>query len=170
MSDLEQRFERLERQNQRYRIALISACLVAVVAFGMTAWPPASSIEADTVECKEVRIVDDFGNVSAILGFSSSGGIREPSPTFSLLNPQGDGAVVMSATNRGGSVYISNEQGEYVTMLSGISRWPGLTFLNQPQGRPGNWISVVSDSMGQTLATYDSKSARRTLLSQPVGP
>jgi hypothetical protein len=84
LADLARRLDRLERQNRRYRAALIGiAAVCACVALGgWTARGPAQKLTAS-----ELTIVDEAGNMRAVLGYDAREGTR-----FVLSSPRKDAA------------------------------------------------------------------------------
>lgn len=155
MSDLERRFEKLERQNRHYRVALICVCLVAATAFGMTAWPPTTGIiKADTVECRSLKIMSgqELQVELAAVGYRAGG-------YLSFFDHQnGRPVVFLGSSYKGGHLGIYDRQSlasmfynPYTHDLV-LSNQDGARVVRAYADSIGNGVVEVSDREGKLWA------------------
>lgn len=156
MSDLEQRFEKLERQNRHYRVTLICACLVAATAFSMSAWPPTTgTIKADTVECRSLKIMSGQA-LQVELAAAGYGGYlcffdhqnRRPA-VFLGSNYKGGTLGIYDRQSRASMFYgpytdalvLSNQDGTPVVRVYADSIGNGVTEVSDREGKLWTWTS-----------------------------
>ena len=117
---LEDRLEKLERDNRRlkYVAALVLTCAAAFVSLGIA---PSSRI----IEAEGFVLRDDSGKVRAILGVSAAG------PALSLRDGNGIERVLLAAQANGAPLLrFSDADGKDRAVLTVTPSGPGLSFAD----------------------------------------
>lgn len=142
--DVEQRVEQLERQNKRFKVALImlTVALCAVVTMAATELKNgdfdvlgANMVIAKTLVAHSIAVVDDqnkflvtltptdSGTEGRVITFSSNGkklvelGGVDNYGAIATFSPNGKNTVLISKTEDGGSMGVFNKTGEGIVQL-----------------------------------------------------
>jgi hypothetical protein len=125
MTTVEQRLERLERSQKRYRVATIGLlCLVvAGVTMGQTSGP-------ENIVCRRLTVMQEGGKAGTVIVGNSVGIFSTSGNRQLALGSMGDGGfvttyspsgkhhlVALSSTNNGGFVEVTNKTGEDIVTL-----------------------------------------------------
>ncbi len=128
---IEERIERLERQNRHLSLGLAGAAVAAVAVFAGAAQ---RQVVPDVIKAKAFHLVTDDGKTlvkiedSKGLGFGLAG-------TVTTYAGNGTKLVELGATSRGGAVTTFNGQGKDLIRLGVTTDGTGLVGVFDPSGR-----------------------------------
>jgi hypothetical protein len=115
MATFEQRLERLEKSQKRYRFATIG--LLCLMVAGVSMGQMKTTIIGDTkdlgfIVCAGLSVVNiETGKPLITLGGTDSGG------TVTTYSSSGEGLLELGGTDSGGAIYIYNKMGEGIVTL-----------------------------------------------------
>ena len=184
---IEERIERLERTNRRYRLMFTLIGVLAVCAVGISAAPDAGV--PDVIQAKAFQVVDDEGNVLIVL--RDDGGVgtletfdRTGEMLVTLASTIADGkragvaatlyegkvVVSLSVTLDGnGAVTTFNERGKRLVQLSSaVGKRCGVTTFNE-KGKMLVNLGSTSEGNGSVTTFNDQETELVLISSTKVG-
>jgi hypothetical protein len=140
--NIEQRLERLERTNRRYRFTIV-ALLACIAAAGVVA---ANDGIPDVVRARRYEVIDTAGRVAVEIGFDASGG------RVAVMRPGGGGGMLFT-NPEGGALGLQSVDG-HVPFRAGISPMGGLLVLTN---RSDQFVMMAAadDSSGGAMVLFD---------------
>jgi hypothetical protein len=159
---IEERLEKLERQNRRMKLAGLGAVVIAgaFVLMGQASGPRT----LPEVRAKSFVLVDANGETRARLYMSAP----PERPELDLLDAKGNPRVVLDASGTSGGLDLLDAKGNERLTLYGPPIGPGLVLTDANQKER---VELAASSDGPTLALYDaSEKVRARLGAWPEGP
>lgn len=148
MQALEDRLQKLERTNRRWRWAALGLG-TALVAMSAMAAHRADDV-ADLVQARRFEMVNDKG--LPLVAIEQVGG----APLISLRSQEGDPAVTILATDEGGHLTIANEKLQQVVALGTTVKGAGTVTTFDGRGNELVEIGATVDGVG-TLTSFKGK-------------
>ncbi len=152
---VEERLERLERQNRRLKTGLASLLVVAVAA-GLVGFAQPDSIP-DVVEAKAFHVVGEDGTVLVKLQDSLGTG-SGLFGTITTLNGEGKTLVVLRAAQGVGTVSTWNGEDQALVAL-GVAHGAGAVMTMNGEGQKLAQLGSTKDGAG-AVVTYDPSGKR----------
>ena len=142
--------------------SLIIGVLVTALAFTIIGARGKNSANFDTITAKTIRIVNQKGEVAAILTSSSSATI------LSLYSGEGKPRVMLGCTNIGGALVINNQHDKMVAGLASTDAGGGQLLINNQHGKivatlqshgAGGGALVINNQHDKAVVTLESSYA-----------
>ena len=151
---IEERIERLERTNRRYRLMFTLLGVVAICAVGISATQDDGI--PDVIQAKAFEVVDDEGKRLAKLYDNQGNGILE---TF---NDKGRQIVMLGVSvNRAGFVSIFNDKGKQLVRLGTREGYGGIITYN---GKGNTIVELGSVLDGKSTITVSDDKGKRMIM------
>jgi len=142
MATFEQRLERLEKSQKRYRFATIGLLCLMVAGVSM-----GQMNGVEDIVCRSLRVVSVDGKTVANMGeFTEGGGF------VSTYSPSGKDLVRLGATVKGGSVTTYSPSGKELVALAATVDGEGFVLTYSPSGK--ELVRLGSTGNGGSVTTY----------------